>query len=102
MARNFALRTVAPSFVVEGISVYYAGVLEEAFFGKDYYWTSDMDVREAAVKAWMKRHGAHYYGEERWSYDDEGHLNGRGFSVGKGLDQARRFGARVLIVEDLS
>lgn len=101
MARNIALTPVTPSFVAEGVNVILMERLLQALFGEKW-WTTQIDTQIAGTQAWMKRQGAHYYAAERWSYDEDGHLNGRDFSVNKGISEAKRFGARTVVCEDLS
>ena len=101
MARNLTLKSVPVNFVIDGINVIFAHVLEEALFGPDW-WKGDIKARMAATNAWMKKRGAHYYAEEKWILDDDGGIAGLGFSVNKGVSQAKKFGARVVVVENLS
>lgn len=101
MARNLSLKSVTVDEVVDGVNVIHMSTLEETLFGREY-WLADVEVRNRTLKAWMKRRGAHYYGEEKWVYDDEGGIAGLGFSVRKGVREAKRVGARVVIVENLS
>ncbi len=101
MAKNLTLVSVKPDLVTpDGVNVVYAGTLDEALFGRDY-WRVDYSVRSQATKAWMRRNGAHYYAEEKWLFDEDDRPY-PGFSVAKGVREAKRFGARTVVVENLS
>jgi hypothetical protein len=101
MARNLSLRSVTADEVIDGVNVIYSGTLDKALFGSEW-WKVDYAVRAAASRAWMRRRGAHYYAEEKWVYGDDGGIEGLGFSVHKGVREAKRVGARIVVVENLS
>jgi hypothetical protein len=102
--RNLSLKSIAPDLVVDGVNVYYGGTIVQALFGPhgQEYWKIPVETIAAGVSAWMKRNGAHYYGEDKWHYDEDGNISGIGFTLSKGIAQAKRFGARVLVAENLS
>jgi hypothetical protein len=101
MAKNLTLKSVPVNQVIDGVNVICAGALEEALFGPDW-WKMEVEPRNTILKAWMKRRGAHYYAEEKWVYDDDGGIAGIGFSVRKGVREAKRVGARLVVVDNLS
>lgn len=82
---------------IEGVQVINICDLIDAIFGEGASWGSvDYDVVSAAVQKWCRQHGAHYYAEERWDAD------GMLFSYWKGAYQAKRYGFRIVVCEDLS
>lgn len=100
MARNKTLVPVVPDTVIDGINVVFIGTLEEALFGPRWFEVS-YEVRSAVTVAWMRRNGAHYYAEEKVTYNDEWAVVGV-FSVHEGVRQAKRFGFRTVVCENLS
>jgi hypothetical protein len=100
MARNLSLITVPVDEVIDGVNVIYAGTLDDALFGPNSHLV-DFEVRSAATKAWITRHGGHYYAEEKWAFDEDDRMY-PAFSVKKGVREAKRIGARLVVVENLS
>lgn len=86
--------------IIEGVQVIGICDLLQTIFGEDH-WRLDYDVTSEAVKKWCSRHGAHYYAEERWGVDEHGY-EGRLYSTYKGACQAKRYGFRIVVCEDLS
>ncbi len=86
--------------VRDHVTVVCVGALLEMFFGSEW-WKVDHAVQTKAVQKFCRHHGAHFYAEDRWVEDENGNET-RGFSVWKGVYQAKRFGSRMVVVEDLS
>jgi hypothetical protein len=101
MSKNKALIAVSPDQVLEGVSVIHVGSLLDALYGKDAWYGLDYTETSKVVRAWVARNGAHYYSDEKWVLDENGN-DTRGFSVWTGVYQAKRFGARIVVCENLS
>lgn len=101
MARNPKLISVAPDQIIDGISVIHAATLRRTLFPKESPLTYDFKELSQHMRAWIVRNGAHYYAEEKWLFDEDDRMYA-GFSVRKGVNEAKRFGARIVVVENLS
>ena len=101
MSRNKKLTTVAPHFISNGVNCVYAHQVLEAMFGDDYYLKVEPEVQTAALKSWMERNNAHYYAEEKWLYDADDRMY-PGFREAEGVRQAKLYGNRWCVMENLS
>ena len=103
MSKNIKLKSITPDMLVEGVNVYLMGTVLKGLFGENWSnkYDCDFDVLYDLAMLWIRHQGGHYYAEERWVFDADDRMS-RGFSVNKGIREAKRFGARVVVCEDLS
>ncbi len=86
--------------VTEGVTVVCMGALLEVILGREW-WKFHPETQTKVVQKFIQHHGAHYYAEEKWAFDEDDRMYAA-FSVYKGVRQAKRYGARMVVVENLS